>query len=309
MRALQHFWNSYPREAERTVLQALAVAEGAPLSVSYALVLISAGYYSWTLGNSEVAQRYFERGLAANEAIGDRCPPFYVGIAHGILSWIMFDRGDYARADAYHRAELAHAMRAGDDWARAMALLNMSVMCMHLGDYAEAQRLMAEAAQLHSEIGQAWGIALAATHLGELYIQLGEYESARRVLAEGLALSAENQIMELVASATQNLGWLALEQADYSQAASHLSEALTLIAENENPRDLVPILELIARLALKMNRPDHALRLIGGTTALRGRVRVLETPHRQAALDTIVGEARARWGRSRPRGSGRKARG
>ncbi len=102
--------------------------------------------------------------------------------------------------------------------------------------------------------------------------------------------------MELVASATQNLGWLALEQADYSQAASHLSEALTLIAENENPRDLVPILELIARLALKMNRPDYTLRLVGGTAELRRQAPVVATPHQQTELDAVITEARSTLG-------------
>ena len=294
--ALQHFWNGYPREAERAMLQALAVAEGSPLSVSYALVLFGAGYYSWSLGHSEVAEQYFQRGLAANATTGDRCPPYYVGFAYGILAWIMFDRGDYAQADAYHRAELAHALRTGDEWSRAMVLLNMGVMRLRRGDYGEAQRLIEEAAQRHRAIGQAWGIALAATHLGELYIQLGEYEGARQVLAESLALGEENRLREMATGATQNLGWLALEQADYSQAASRLGEALTLMAEFGNPRELIPLLELIARLARKTNRPDHALRLTGGVSALRRRSRVLATPHEQAALEVMVGEARRELG-------------
>jgi hypothetical protein len=90
---------------------------------------------------------------------------------------------------------------------------------------------------------------------------------------------------------------LALEQADYRRAAAQLGEALGDPAEPQRrPKELVLTLELVARLALRMGQPDHALLLVSGATALRRRAVVLATPHQQTENDATAGEARHELG-------------
>ncbi len=300
--ALTLFWNSYPAEAERTVLQTLALAEGRAPSVSYAETLVYGGYFTYLRGDSQAAYHLLQRAVEMDETIDRRCHSASIGVALGILAWIMFDRGDYAQADAYHRAERAHAESAGDPWSLAMALVNMGVMRMLLGDYAEAEPLIDEALRLHRRIGQAWGIAKTLADQGALYIRQGEPVRAQRALAECMVLCEEYRLWDQMPHVKERLGQLALIQGDYGQAAARFGEAL--VGERELGRlggSGIGVLEALVLLTLHTHRHQHAVRLAGAVTGLRAELGLVAPPLARAAREGAVAQAAGLLGEAETR--------
>ena len=290
--ALHTFWTSFPKEGEQTALATLDIAEGSPPSLSYARTLACAGYFSHVLGNTEVAYQLMTRSLAMREAIGRVADPLYPSVALGILAWIEFFRGNYDRAEAYHLEQLAHERQAGHDWALAMSLVNTGMMYMCLGDCDKAGRYIEEALTLHRKAGQAWGIAKTLNDLGELSIRLGQFAKAHSVLAESLALCQGSQLTDILASVKHRLGLLAMQQADYRQAAAHLGDALRRQRELGGNRAIVGILETVARLALRVDKPSDALRLAGATAAWRLECGYVIAPADKPAVEDTIHAAR-----------------
>jgi tetratricopeptide (TPR) repeat protein len=290
--ALHHFWNSYPREGEQAAAATLAIAEGYPPSTSYALTLNCAGYLAYVLGDHATADRFMTRCLEMDDALGRVTDRTYMVIAPGILAWILFYRGDYARGDAYHLMALAEAERAGDEWSQAMVRMNIGCMEMQKGNYDQAHRTLEDALRRHRQVGQAWGIAVTLRHLGELYARVGESERGQKVLAECLALAEESQMTEQIASCEHVLAMLAHGQDDDQKALGHLEAALALESELGGHRHIIEIAETLARIALHAGKAGHALRLGGFATAQRTRLTELATPFQRAAFEAITRQAR-----------------
>jgi tetratricopeptide (TPR) repeat protein len=293
--ALWSFWMvGYRKEAEQTVLAALALAEGSPPSVSYCHALTCAGFFSFLLGKQVAAYQLMTRALEMDDAIGNLANPARTGVAHGLLAWISFDRGDYARAFAHFTTNLEREQRAGAEWAQAMTLVNMGSMATLLGDYGRAQQLIAEALQRHRRIGQGWGLAKTLADQGALYIQLGQLEQAQRVLSESQAICEEIQAEDLYARVLRNFAVLAMAQGDDAKAASLLHAGLTIEQAGSGPRYIIDTIEVMIELASRLNQAERVLCLAGAVVTQRRQHELLAPPLARAALDQSVSEARRR---------------
>ncbi|RIK39332.1 MAG: hypothetical protein DCC55_18420 [Chloroflexi bacterium] len=290
---LWSFWNvGHKKEAERTVLAALALAEGSPPSVSYVHSLACAGYFSFMSGNPAAVHRFMTQSLAMDDALSNLGDPSKMGVAYGILAWDSFDRGDYEKAYAYFATTLEREERAGAEWAQAMTLVNMGNLAAELGEYERAEKLIAAALEKHRCIGQKWGLAKTLADQGALSIRLGQLEQARQVLTESQTLCEEVQAEDMLAQVKHNFALLAMQQGDTERAASLLCEALMIRQAQVGPRHSIDSFEIMAQLAVRLKQPDRALRLAGAVTKQRNQHDLLAPPLARIALDQVIAEAR-----------------
>ncbi|MFN8492568.1 MAG: BTAD domain-containing putative transcriptional regulator [Caldilineaceae bacterium] len=286
------FWNmGYYQEAETYLQETIVLAEGAPPSANYVHTLVSGGYVAYALGHSSKARHYFERGLAMNQTIGNLGAPPRIGIAYGMLAWIMFDQGDYQTARASLATAKKNDIATGAQWALAMTLANMGEMAAKLGDYESAAALLEDALTRHRVIGQKWGIAFTLCVQGFLFTQQGQFAQAHDALIESQTLCEALQANTLT-GVKANWGLLALAQADYAKAAMFLKEALALCLELGVQRDVLEPLETLARLALCLKRPVCTLVLAGATATQRRRLESILPPPAKQVLEQAVLAAR-----------------
>jgi predicted ATPase/DNA-binding SARP family transcriptional activator len=291
--ALWSFWTvGYKKEAEQTARAALALAEGSPPSVSYVHALACAGFFAFLLGKPAAAYQLTTRCLEMDDALGNMGDPWRTGVAHGMLAWIHFDRGDYEQAWSHFTTTLGREQRAGAEWAQAMTLSNMGKMATELGDYGRAQELIAESLERHRQVGQGWGLAKTLADQGILSVHLGQLETAQQVLAESQAICEEIQAEDMLATVKCGFALLSMRQGDHERAGRLLREALTIRHATGGPRYIIETLNLLAQLALRQNQPARTLRLAGAVMTQRQQLRLLAPPLTRAALDHAAAWAR-----------------
>ena len=100
-------------------------------------------------GDDAGAQRIFEEGLAAREALGDRLGAAY---SLGRLSQLALRRGDHARAASDAARGLALARQYTDRWIVAYLLDHRADAALGQGQAALAVRLDAAAARLREDM-------------------------------------------------------------------------------------------------------------------------------------------------------------
>lgn len=294
---LHHVWTlGSLQEADGYLNETLALAVENPPSVEYVNTLANAGLIAYCLGDSQRARTYMERCLDMNRVLKRAVPSDTIGMAQGILAWLLFDLGDYATAQAYLQASLTDAKAAGDQWTVAMALVNIGHMATRLGDATHAGHVLEEGLAMHRAIGQKPSIAAALYFLGYWCVQEGHFEKARSILGECLALAEEIQSSPRQAQAKRTLAWLALEEFDYTKAAACFKESLTRWHQAGQQRDIIETLEPMVRLALAMGQPQRALTLAAATTAHRRRLELALPPLAKAMLDQVITAVRHRLG-------------
>ena len=292
--SLQSFWNLHYRgEAREFLVGALAIARDCAPSRPYVHTLLSAGYFSFLCGDQRATYHYMQRGLAMDEASGHLGLPAWTSMARGILAWVMYYRGEYEEAKAYHAAELATAQKANDEWAVAMCLVNMGHMATKLGEYERAEALIADALARHRKVGQAWAIAKTLTDQGELYIKLGRSVEADQVLQEALKISEEIEQKSAIGFIKTCLGMNALQQAHYPSAASFLCQALQMLHEAGDYYRFVETLEGLIQLEYHLNRPQRLLTLASVAQTLRGEYEILAPPPTKISQDKIIAKSRS----------------
>ncbi|HEV8064298.1 MAG TPA: BTAD domain-containing putative transcriptional regulator, partial [Acidimicrobiales bacterium] len=184
---------------------------------------------------------------SALERAGAKAPTPARAGALAAAGYLMFRRGQTARASAYLDEALEIARSLGSAWLQADALRTMAWVADRRGDQEAAVRLAAEA-------------VTAATLSGELHLLARAYDvraaanqgtdpvAARRDYAEALAYCRRAGDGLGQASALNNLGVLDLEQGDHEGARARFSEALGL-AEGVRDAALIPFLEYGAGLS------------------------------------------------------------
>jgi predicted ATPase len=178
------------------------------------------------------------------------------GAALASAGYLMFRRGDVARAQHYLDEAAAIGGASGSASLTADALRTMAWVADRRGDHEAAVTLAEEAfaaAMASGEshlIARAYDVRAAACQQTDPARARADYREALRYCrATGDGLGQ--------ASALNNLAVLELEQGDHPAARSHFKHALT-IAEGVRDAALVPFLEYGLGLAASLD-DDHAV--------------------------------------------------
>jgi predicted ATPase len=183
----------------------------------------------------------------------------------GTMAWL---QGDYVRAEALHRASLAHYGEAADLKGMAFALNNLGAQAINQGNYARATLLYEEGVALAREVGDSRITGWLLTNLGEIARCQGNHARARTFYEESLALAQEVQDKHNLSTLLLNLGFVAIVQGNMARARLFLREGISVCREMDDRRMFGSYLVGYAGLLGAEGRPKCAVRLLGAADAL-----------------------------------------
>jgi DNA-binding SARP family transcriptional activator len=192
-------------EAAVGALEGVAAAGDRRGELTLARMLARRGIFAQRLGDVATTRATAEAARAIFERQRARVDPFvyfHLGIA------AHFD-GDIAAAEDWHHRLVAEAEAAGDAWAAAGGIGNLSLLARERGDLGEACTRGRRAFDAAAALEDGWLIAIAATNLAAMLAERGGSDAEATELAESAIAWAERYVMEaLLVEASVTLGQL-----------------------------------------------------------------------------------------------------
>ncbi|MGI8485242.1 MAG: ATP-binding protein [Thermomicrobiales bacterium] len=260
-------WLLHPIEVEHdNVRAALAWHErsgdGASmlrLAVSMHSVWEVWGYYS-------EAVEWLERGLAI---AGDASPAIRLR-AHATLGRKLKRQGQYGLAGEHYQSALRLARESGDELAIAQIVYALGGIETNQEHYDQALPYLMEASEIFLRLNNETGKCGMQYLLGVVQYSQGNYDAAIAHLETSLAARRTGQPYFNLCVLLNALSLARCEVGDRAGAAGALEESL---ADWEHGRGanrdiLAEWLAAASRLALALNDPEHAARLLGAGEAL-----------------------------------------
>lgn len=202
--------------------------------------------------------------------------------AGAILAMVQND-SEAARSLYTQSGEIARAL--GEKRMLAIVLNNLGVLERQELRYDLAQALFDESLALMRELNDRAGMALALVNIGRLAKMQNDPVRARPPLEESAALSREAGNLYVLEGALSDLAQVAMQEGDYATARTQYREALALLAASRYEENLVEVLETVAELAARLQRPHHAVRVFAAVAAMRERVGLSVRPFERADHD------------------------
>ena len=245
------------RQAVLQFQRALRVAPGDP--EDRVLLLEELSYEQYLTGQIDDAITSRAQALAIHQANGDR-----TGIVsgHRWLSRLQWFNANGASAHA-HAQRAVELVRPEDrDREAAMALSNMSQLCMLSSDMDGARAWGDRALAIAREIGADDIASHALNNIGTAECALG-IEEGRTKVVESLEIALTNDFQEHAARAYTNLISTASENQELAVADAYLEPALAYCAEHDLDSWLLYIDGDQALIRLQQGRYAEALAAIG----------------------------------------------
>ncbi|MGW5016238.1 BTAD domain-containing putative transcriptional regulator, partial [Micromonospora chalcea] len=234
------------------------------------------------------AEACLRQALAEFRAVGER---FGISFALSELAELIAVRGDVAAACDYYEQAVTAVTEVGavEDVIRMRARL--SWLYRLGGDEAASADALAEAYRLAA--GVAWPGALAELALVRAYLARhdGDADEAYAQLRSVSALLGDEADLASVRAGTQDLlGYLA---EDVELSRTHRAAACRAAREGGYAPLTAQVLVGVADLAVRLDRPDQAARLLGAATAVRGQPDRThpDVPRIEAAARDRLGDA------------------
>ncbi|MEZ4664906.1 MAG: BTAD domain-containing putative transcriptional regulator [Caldilineaceae bacterium] len=290
-----NFWNvAHDRDALVCLKATLELLSTELPSGGYVEVLASMGHFTSAFHSRLAGRPYFERALAMYEQIGNGANPQWVGMAHGLLGWILFDHeADYQGAYAYVEKSRKLGAASGDKWAFAMTFANQGHMAIKLMEFTFARELLEEGLALHRQNGDPWAIALTALVLGSLYVLQEEYANAAPVLAEGKRLARTIKSHGLLCYHDYILAIQAIQHGAFEEVQSLLRNALLEGHRTNNEQTILERLDACVLLAIRTNQPHKTLHLAAAIDALQRERQLISAPLSAQRIAESVAAARS----------------
>ncbi|MGC4897267.1 BTAD domain-containing putative transcriptional regulator [Micromonospora sp. DT31] len=234
------------------------------------------------------AEASLRRALAEFRAVGER---FGISFALSELAELIAARGDVAAACAYYEEAVVAVTEVGavEDVIRMRARL--AWLHRLRGDHVASTAALTEAQRLAARV--AWPGALAELALAEAYLAHydGDADEAYAQLRAVSALLGDEADLAGIRAGTEDLlGYLAR---DVEQARTHRAAACRAARDGGYAPLTAQVLVGVADLALRLDRPDQAARLLGASAAVRGLPDRShpEVPRIEAAARDRLGDA------------------
>lgn len=255
-----------------------------------ATVLSQAGSFAHLCGHAARAGALHEQSLALRRELG---------LTHAIaaslnnLGLLAEQRGDYAEAVGRYQEAIALWRAQGRQDHLATTLNNLGVVYFALGQHDRAGGLYDESLAIWRALADPYNIGLLLYNLGDLALAEARHEPARRLLGEALAMLQGCGERRLAAHVWVSLGRVALELAQVDQARVCLGQALALLRETEDRLMLARCLEVCAALALALQRPADAVRLLAHARHMRAGLGAPPNRYDRREAERTAAQARA----------------
>ncbi|MCE6998428.1 winged helix-turn-helix domain-containing protein [Saccharothrix sp. S26] len=211
------------------------------------------------------ADEHLEAALAEFRAIGER---WGMSFALSELADRMAVRGEFARACEHYDQAIAVVSEVGAPEDVILMRAHQARLHRLLGDHDAGAAALAEAQRLARRVTWPGALGMLALAKAELARFDGEVERAHEQLRAATALlGAEADHANIRATTHDLLGYLA---DDLAESRAHRAAACRAAAETGHAPLLARILVGVADLALRLDRPEQAARLLAASAAVRG---------------------------------------
>jgi predicted ATPase/DNA-binding CsgD family transcriptional regulator len=291
--ALTWWW--YPLGRVRTGLewaeQALGCQAGGA-SPAQAKALFAAGALALFLGDALLARRRLDESQSLCEALSDDA-----GLAHArLLLGIAISAENPAAARALQEHALAVIRQVGDPGWIALALLSCGDRAFAAGEVDPARALFEESLGLFQRLDDTMMAAQALNKLGDLARSSDDYRRAATLYTESLELLRQHGGETGIPGLLHNLGYVAQHHASQGQALGHFSEAMALFRTGGDQRGIAECLAGVAGVAVALEQPERAARLLGAADAVLRAAGAQITPANVGDYRRGLAAAQARLG-------------
>jgi predicted ATPase/DNA-binding CsgD family transcriptional regulator len=221
--------------------------------------------------------------------------------------WLAHFQGDYTARRRLADECLATARSADDDLILARALYVTSVDLIDR-DPTAAEARYRESLALCERLGDVVGIATASNDLGELARAAGAFDEAQALYGRALELWRAAGDGTGIARGAHNLAQAARDVGDLQRAADLLRESLAASARMGDRHQRAATLAGVVTVAAERHPGTAAATLYGAAEAELAAAEVVLDPideepfmRAEAALQTVLGEERAREAQARGR--------
>lgn len=171
-------------------------------------------------------------------------------------------RGDFERAVAWHREDLALRRELGDTRGTALALLCLGLEAFEQGDYDAAVPLLEESEPLFRMTRDRWGLAHHHAILGQIACLKGDYRRAMVLCGESITLFRELGDVADGAKATALLGWIVECQGEVDRSPALYEEALGTFRSVGDKANAAVTIAALGMLACRQGDVDQATALL-----------------------------------------------
>jgi predicted ATPase/DNA-binding CsgD family transcriptional regulator len=212
--------------------------------------------------------------------------------------WLARSQGEIDTAASLQTEALAVARAVGDRLIAARALQALGLIDLQRGDHEPASRRMEEALALFRQIettavaGPQY-VSSAYTNLGEIALARGDDARATAYLEEALGRQRALGFSWALAETLWTLGDIARDRGDLQGALAVYRESVELARDHGDRRFLAEALSGIAGVAVARGQPERAIRLLGGTAALREQLGTPVQAWKRPQHERVVALARA----------------
>jgi predicted ATPase/DNA-binding CsgD family transcriptional regulator len=246
------------REARRWVEALRILPSASAPTVARAKALNAAAILAWGDGDTATARVLAGQAVALCRELGRGRE-----LAHALQTLGASTDGDLLSMEAMYSEATGLLERDGDQWWMALTYLRHSIALAQLGETSSARVQAAEAALRFERLADEFFLGRAQLQLGLAELQLGETTEARVHLEASLAAIRAAHDWKYTGVALIGLGSAARAVGDTAAGALAYAEALALCREAGAAGDLPLCLEGLAAVALALDQPKAAARLLG----------------------------------------------
>lgn len=174
--------------------------------------------------------------------------------------WVL---GDMVRARECVDQALALLKEVGDDVSLAWSLQFLGLILSSVGQYERAKEAMQEGIAVARRLGDITRTSFALAFHGDVLLLHGDKARAEEIYEESLRQLEGLGNRLFMGYPMRRLGYLALAQDDVRLAWSRFHESLVINQEGGDRRGVLACVTAMAALALKVNDPLRAARLLG----------------------------------------------
>ena len=245
----------------------------------------------WGLSDRVGTTAAIAEAVALDRAHGDR---YRLAWHLEIHAFAAFVGGDMRSARARATESLALCQELGIQDKTAWVLIEFAIYEKTDGNYPRAETLLAEALAISQVAGDRYNSASALNYMSQVCIAQGQYERAEVLAAESLALRRELGDRRGAVALCGVLADAVRGRGDLVRAQTFIAEGLRLARElGGYQQGYSWHLRGAALLALALQQPERAARLLGADAARREAHAILIWPDERAEYEQLGADTRA----------------
>ncbi|MEX2314596.1 MAG: tetratricopeptide repeat protein, partial [Thermomicrobiales bacterium] len=231
-----------------------------------ASALFGLGRLRYIQGDFDAARGAFNELVELSQALNSAT---WLAGAYTQLSHLATREGDYIEARRLAEEGLVLRRKDGDHWGAAISLLVLGRNAFNLGDDLRAVQLTEEGIEIFRRYGDRQGMSDGYDELAEFALRRGKFALARGHIEEALSLHQQIGDDMAVADSMALLGYVAIGQRNFSGARALFTRSLTTLIDLGARWRIDPALEGLAEVALAVDEPERAVRILAAADRMR----------------------------------------